>query len=114
MQWVPKDIFLWIKRPVCEADHSPPSSAEVENAWSYTSTPPYVSVTWYLVYILRLVTWFLLITMTTLTFILVTEVNVSPTFLIRGCIQKFRDWSPGARIANGKLTATRYSYMAIL
>jgi hypothetical protein len=24
---------------VCEADHSPPSSAEVKNAWSYTSVP---------------------------------------------------------------------------
>jgi hypothetical protein len=23
-----------------EADHSPPSSAEVNNAWSYTSTHP--------------------------------------------------------------------------
>jgi hypothetical protein len=23
-----------------EADHSPQSSAEVKNAWSYTSTPP--------------------------------------------------------------------------
>jgi hypothetical protein len=23
-----------------EADHSPPSSTEVKNAWSYTSTPP--------------------------------------------------------------------------
>jgi hypothetical protein len=23
-----------------EADHSPPPSAEVKNAWSYTSTPP--------------------------------------------------------------------------
>jgi hypothetical protein len=23
-----------------EADHSPPSSAEINNAWSYTSTPP--------------------------------------------------------------------------
>jgi hypothetical protein len=28
------------KRPEREADHSPPSSAEVKNAWSYTSTPP--------------------------------------------------------------------------
>jgi hypothetical protein len=28
------------KRPGREADHSPPSSAEVKNAWSYTSTPP--------------------------------------------------------------------------
>jgi hypothetical protein len=25
---------------VREADHSPPFSAEVKNAWSYTSTPP--------------------------------------------------------------------------
>jgi len=29
-----------------EADHSPPSSAEVENAWSYTSTPQYVFMVW--------------------------------------------------------------------
>jgi len=27
------------KRPGREVDHSPPSSAEVKNAWSYTSTP---------------------------------------------------------------------------
>jgi hypothetical protein len=26
--------------PGGEADHSPPSSAEVKDAWSYTSTPP--------------------------------------------------------------------------
>jgi len=25
---------------VREADHSPPSSVEVKNTWSYTSTPP--------------------------------------------------------------------------
>jgi hypothetical protein len=25
-----------------QADHSPPSRMEVKNAWSYTSTPPYV------------------------------------------------------------------------
>jgi hypothetical protein len=31
---------LGVKRPECEADHSPPSSAEVKNACSYTSTPP--------------------------------------------------------------------------
>jgi hypothetical protein len=28
------------KLPGREADHSPPSSAEVKNAWSYTSIPP--------------------------------------------------------------------------
>jgi hypothetical protein len=30
--------FPWVKRPEREADHSPPSSAKVKNAWSYTST----------------------------------------------------------------------------
>jgi len=27
-----------------EADHSPPFSAEIKNAWSYTHTPQYVFV----------------------------------------------------------------------
>jgi hypothetical protein len=40
IQWVPQALFLGIKRPGREADHSPPSSADVKNAWSYTSTPP--------------------------------------------------------------------------
>jgi hypothetical protein len=31
-----------VKRPGCETGHSPPSSAEVKNTWSYTSTPQYV------------------------------------------------------------------------
>jgi hypothetical protein len=35
-----RDSFPGVKRPVNEADHSPPSSAEVKNAWNYTSTPP--------------------------------------------------------------------------
>jgi hypothetical protein len=34
IQWV-----RGVKRPGREADHSPSSSAELENAWSYTSTP---------------------------------------------------------------------------
>jgi hypothetical protein len=33
IQWVK------VKRPGREAGHSPPSSEEVNNAWSYTSTP---------------------------------------------------------------------------
>jgi hypothetical protein len=33
-------LSLGVKRAGREADHSPPSSAEVKNAWSYTSTPP--------------------------------------------------------------------------
>jgi hypothetical protein len=41
IQWVPGALSLGTKRPGCEADHSPPSSAEVKNAWSYTSIPQY-------------------------------------------------------------------------
>jgi hypothetical protein len=40
IQWVPGTLSLGVKRPGLEADHSPPSSAEVKNAWSYTFTPP--------------------------------------------------------------------------
>jgi hypothetical protein len=40
LQWVPGALSLGVKRPECEADHSPPSSAEVKNVRSYTSTPP--------------------------------------------------------------------------
>jgi hypothetical protein len=42
-------LSLGVKRPGCEADHSLPSSAEVKNAWSYTSTPQYVFMAWCLV-----------------------------------------------------------------
>jgi hypothetical protein len=37
---VPGALFLGIKLPAREADHLPPSSAEVKNEWSYTSTLP--------------------------------------------------------------------------
>jgi hypothetical protein len=40
IQWVPGVLSVGVKRPVREADHSPPFSAEAKNAWSYTSTPP--------------------------------------------------------------------------
>jgi hypothetical protein len=29
-----------VKQPGRDADHSPPSSVEVKNAWSYNSIPP--------------------------------------------------------------------------
>jgi hypothetical protein len=35
-----RGFSLRVKRPGREADHSPLSSAEVKNEWSYTSTPP--------------------------------------------------------------------------
>jgi hypothetical protein len=40
IQWVPGVLSLEVKRPRREADHSPPSSTRVKNAWRYTSTPP--------------------------------------------------------------------------
>jgi hypothetical protein len=40
IQWVPGAFSLGIKRPGREVDHSPTSSDEDKNAWSYTSTPP--------------------------------------------------------------------------
>jgi hypothetical protein len=40
IQWVQGALSLGVKRPGREADHSPPSSAGVNNTWSYTSTPP--------------------------------------------------------------------------
>jgi len=36
------ESFLGVKQLGCKHDHSPPSSAEVKNVWSYTATPPYV------------------------------------------------------------------------
>jgi hypothetical protein len=46
MQWVTGTLSLGVKRPRREADHSPPSSAEDKNAWSYTSTPQYAFMAW--------------------------------------------------------------------
>jgi hypothetical protein len=44
-QWVPEEIYQEVKQPGHEADHSP-LSAKVKNAFSYTSTPQYVSMAW--------------------------------------------------------------------
>jgi hypothetical protein len=38
IQW----ILPGVKRPGCEGDHSPRTSAEVKKTWLYTSTPPYI------------------------------------------------------------------------
>jgi hypothetical protein len=39
IQWVPGALSVGVKRQGREVDHSPASSAEVKNEWSYTSTP---------------------------------------------------------------------------
>jgi hypothetical protein len=42
IQWLSGVLSPKVKWPVCKADHSPLSSAEVKNAWSYISSPQYV------------------------------------------------------------------------
>jgi len=49
IQWVSGALSLGLKRPWREADHLPPSSAEVRNTCSYTSTPQYALKAWCLV-----------------------------------------------------------------
>jgi len=40
-QWVLGALSMGVKRLGIEANRSRPSGAEVMNAWSYTSSPPY-------------------------------------------------------------------------
>jgi hypothetical protein len=40
IQWVPLALCPGVKRPRREANHSPPTSAEVKKTLVYTSTPP--------------------------------------------------------------------------
>jgi hypothetical protein len=49
MQWELGYISAGVKRPRREADHAPPSCAEVKNVWSYTFTLPYVFMSWCLI-----------------------------------------------------------------
>jgi hypothetical protein len=46
IQWVPEALSSGVKLPGREADHSPPSSAEVKNVWHCTSIPQYAFMTW--------------------------------------------------------------------
>jgi len=49
IQWVPEALSSGAKRLNHKNDHSPPSSTEVKNAWSYISTPQYVFMAWCLI-----------------------------------------------------------------
>jgi hypothetical protein len=42
-------LYFAVKRLWREADHSPPSCAEVMNTWRYISTLPYICIAWCLV-----------------------------------------------------------------
>jgi hypothetical protein len=41
-------LLSGVKLPGGKADHTPPSSDEVKNAWSQTSMPPFVFVAWWI------------------------------------------------------------------
>jgi len=43
IQWVSGAIIPGIKQPVHEADHSPPSSAELKSEWNYNLHSPNMS-----------------------------------------------------------------------
>jgi hypothetical protein len=38
--------FLGVKMVWSEADHSPPSGAEIKNTRIYATTPPYIFMSW--------------------------------------------------------------------
>jgi hypothetical protein len=46
IRWLLEVLFLEVKRLGHESDHSPLSSAEGKNAWSHTSTLPYIFMAW--------------------------------------------------------------------
>jgi hypothetical protein len=48
IQWVPVAFPPRVKQRRRETDYLPPTSAEVKNTWSSTSTSPTVFVAWYL------------------------------------------------------------------
>jgi hypothetical protein len=49
IQWVLGNLSLRVRRSRRDAFHSPPSYAEVKNAWSCTSFLPYVFIAWCLI-----------------------------------------------------------------
>jgi hypothetical protein len=93
IQWVPRTLSPEVKRPGREAYHSPPSSAEVKNARSYTSTPSYVFMAWclntgYVFSVCYLVKHRVNLTFT-LPFLLISVKSV------RHAVARYVDWSAG-------------------
>jgi hypothetical protein len=46
IQWVPGDLSLGVKRPGREADHSPPSNAEIKMSGTIPPLPQYALMAW--------------------------------------------------------------------
>jgi hypothetical protein len=53
IQWVPGALSLRIMRPGREADHSPPSSADVKNAWCLVTHRDIFTFTFIYIYVYR-------------------------------------------------------------
>jgi hypothetical protein len=49
IQWVLWALSAGVKREESEADHSAPTSAQVNKTWTYSLTPRYVFVAWFLI-----------------------------------------------------------------
>jgi hypothetical protein len=47
VQWEMEAFSMGVKQLGYEADHSPPSSDQVTNAWNYTSIFPYIFMVWH-------------------------------------------------------------------
>jgi hypothetical protein len=76
IRWVPVALSLGVKWLGREADHSPPSSAEVKNAWNYTSLPQYAFLTWFSVKKAQ------------------GQLYLTFTFSLLGSTAQFRPWPP--------------------
>jgi hypothetical protein len=100
VQWVTGALSLGIKRQDREADHSPPSSAEVKNGWSYTSTPQYAFMRSCL--------------FTTQGKRYLSTFTYTFTFEYTRVYPKVSGLTLGARTANGTALCTRCSCIAIL
>jgi hypothetical protein len=46
VRWIPGVLSVGVKSAGRDADHPPASSAEVEDEWSYNSTPQYPFMAW--------------------------------------------------------------------
>jgi hypothetical protein len=44
VQWLVGALSVVVKQPKCEADQSPPTSAEVKKMWVYASTSSYIFI----------------------------------------------------------------------
>jgi hypothetical protein len=111
IQGVPGAFIPGVKRLGREGDHSPQSSAEVKNMWSYTSTPQYVLM------VRGLVTLYFTIVLIECRVKVIAEVSTKYVKTLRkyeGVFKSFRTGRLERELQMVQLSATRYSCIAIL